>query len=291
MHCLLWETSDMFGDINPTPSPWKKIIVIIISIVVVVLLLVIGAVVIATVCCLRKKHEQSIVPTENNHAINYANIPQDGNPYGNYAESAAAISNQPKAEAQGIPNIDNRQFGYNDIKRMTNDFKNNIGTGGFGSVYWGHLENGLQVAVKVLSESSSQGVREFMAEAENLTRVHHRNLVSLVGYCIDKSCMALVYEYMQGGNLHDKLKDNGTPLSWKERLQIAYESALGLEYLHKACNPPLIHRDVKTSNILLNANLEAKIADFGLSRAFDINATSHTVSTRIVGTLGYLDPE
>ncbi|XP_078149611.1 putative LRR receptor-like protein kinase At1g51890 [Carex rostrata] len=247
----------MFGDINPTSShSSKKTIIIIIPI----LLMVIIAVVIATVCYLRKKR------------------------------SASAISNQPKEQAQGIPNIDNRQFGYNDIKRITNDFKNNIGTGGFGSVYSGYLENGLQVAIKVLSQSSTQGVREFMAEAENLTRVHHRNLVSLRGYCTDKSCMALVYEYMQGGNLHDKLKDNEMPLSWKQRLRIAYESALGLEYLHKACNPPLIHRDVKTSNILLNSNLEAKIADFGLSRAFDSDATTH-VSTKIVGTPGYLDPE
>ncbi|KAF3325163.1 putative LRR receptor-like serine/threonine-protein kinase [Carex littledalei] len=292
LHCWL------FGDINPTPSPpspsSKKIIIIIIPI----LLLVIIAVVVATVCFLRKKNKQTMVSAANDHAINYENIPQEGNPNGNYAGSAAAISNQPKAEAQDTPKIDNRQFGYDDIKRITNDFQNNIGTGGFGSVYSGHLENGLQVAIKVLSQSSTQGVREFMAEAENLTRVHHKNLVSLMGYCIDKNCMALVYEYMQGGNLHDKLKGDYTqtcshnemPLSWKQRLRIAYESALGLEYLHKACNPPLIHRDVKTSNILLNANLEAKIADFGLSRAFDINATSH-VSTRVVGTLGYLDPE
>ncbi|XP_078149608.1 putative LRR receptor-like serine/threonine-protein kinase At1g51880 isoform X2 [Carex rostrata] len=277
----------MYADINPTSSgSSKKTIIIIIPI----LLLVIIAVVVATVCYLRKKNKQSMVTAANDHAINYENIPQEGNPNGNYAGSASAISNQPKEEAQGIPNINNRQFSYNDIKRITNDFKNNIGTGGFGSVYSGYLENGLQVAIKVLSQSSTQGVREFMAEAENLTRVHHRNLVSLRGYCTDKSCMALVYEYMQGGNLHDKLKDNEMPLSWKQRLRIAYESALGLEYLHKACNPPLIHRDIKTSNILLNSNLEAKIADFGLSRAFDSDATTH-VSTRIVGTPGYLDPE
>ncbi|KAJ3678958.1 hypothetical protein LUZ61_021122 [Rhynchospora tenuis] len=102
--------------------------------------------------------------------------------------------------------------------------------------------------------------------------------------------MALVYEYMQEGTLQDKLTDNARPLTWKQRVRIAYESALGLEYLHKACNPPLIHRDVKTNNILLNVNLEAKIADFGLSRAFNNDVSSH-VSTAIVGTPGYLDPE
>ncbi|KAJ4812966.1 Leucine-rich repeat protein kinase family protein [Rhynchospora pubera] len=184
----------------------------------------------------------------------------------------------------------NRQFSYNEIKRITNNFENNIGTGGYGAVYFGLLEDGAQVAVKVRSHSSQQGIKEFSAEARNLTRVHHRNLVSLMGYCIDKNCMAIVYEYMQEGNLQDKLKDNATPLSWIQRLRIVYESALGLEYLHQACNPPLIHRDVKTSNILLNANLEAKVADFGLSRAFNSEASFHVLTT-VVGTIGYLDPE
>ncbi|KAF3325231.1 hypothetical protein FCM35_KLT10302 [Carex littledalei] len=141
------------------------------------------------------------------------------------------------------------------------------------------------------SHSSSQGVKEFMAEARNLGRVHHKSLVALKGYCIGRNCLALVYEYMEEGNLQEKLKaDDVRPLTWKQRLRIAYQSAQGLEYLHKACNPPLIHRDVKASNILLNANLEAKIADFGLSRAFDSDAV-HYVSTRIIGTPGYLDPE
>ncbi|KAJ4771483.1 Leucine-rich repeat protein kinase family protein [Rhynchospora pubera] len=140
-----------------------------------------------------------------------------------------------------------------------------------------------------ISHGKYAGVKEFLAEAQNLTRVHHKNLVSLLGYSMDGDCMALVYEYMQEGTLQDKLRDNGRPLSWKQRLRVACESAQGLEYLHKACNPPLIHRDVKTNNILLNSNLDAKIADFGLSRAFN-NASSH-VSTAVVGTPGYLDPE
>ncbi|KAJ3678960.1 hypothetical protein LUZ61_021124 [Rhynchospora tenuis] len=186
--------------------------------------------------------------------------------------------------------FENRRFSYNDLQRITNNFQNNIGTGGFGSVYVGILEDGTQVAVKRRSQSSSQGVKELLAEAQNLRRVHHKNLVSLVGYCTDEDCMALVYEYMQEGTLQDKLTDNARPLTWKQRVRIAYESALGLEYLHKACNPPLIHRDVKTNNILLNVNLEAKIANFGLSRAFN-NDVSSPVSTAIVGTPGYLDPD
>ncbi|KAF3325230.1 LRR receptor-like protein kinase [Carex littledalei] len=203
----------------------------------------------------------------------------------------ASISSQPKAEGPDFHIIDNRQFSYNDIKRITNDFNNIIGKGGFGDVYFGLLENGYQVAVKMRSHSSSQGVKEFLAEANHLARVHHKNLVTLIGYCIDENCMALVYEYMPEGNLQEKLKaDDVRPLTWKQRLRIAYQSALGLEYLHMACNPPLIHRDVKASNILLNSNLEAKIADFGLSRAFESDAIS-SVSTRIMGSPGYLDPE
>ncbi|XP_078174437.1 putative LRR receptor-like protein kinase At1g51890 [Carex rostrata] len=261
----------------PPPSPKKNFII---PIVVAVLVLVI-AVAIAVILRLKRRKYNRIIapkPTESFES----NLPQSSN-----------LNEKPQSRGSGeqiLPDFGNRKFSYDDLKKITNDFKNNIGTGGYGSVYLGLLENGVQVAVKMLSQSSSQGLKEFLAEAENLTRVHHKNLVSLMGYCIDKNSMSLVYEYMQGGNLHDKLKDNVRPLDWKLRLRIAYESALGLEYLHKACNPPLIHRDVKTSNILLNANLEAKIADFGLSRAFNNDGSSH-VSTRIVGTPGYLDPE
>ncbi|XBJ11754.1 hypothetical protein VPH35_016402 [Triticum aestivum] len=107
-------------------------------------------------------------------------------------------------------------------------------------------------------------------------------------------CMALVYEYMSEGALDEHLsgkENNMITLTWRQRLRIALESAQGLEYLHKGCNPPLVHRDVKTSNILLNENLEAKIADFGLLKAFNSNTDTHVSTARVVGTLGYLDPE
>ncbi|XP_078149483.1 putative LRR receptor-like serine/threonine-protein kinase At1g51860 [Carex rostrata] len=268
-----------FGDIivipSPSPSTPKKNIIV--SVAVVVLLLVI-AVVIAIVLWLRKHNQSSTVmkdqDSKNKKLLEEASIPC-----------------QPKAEGPNFHIIDNHQFSYNDVKGITNDFKNIIGKGGFGDVYFGLLENELEVAVKMRSHSSSQGVKEFLAEANHLARVHHKNLVTLIGYCIDENCMALVYEYMPEGNLQEKLKaDDVRPLTWKQRIRIAYQSALGLEYLHKACNPPLIHRDVKASNILLNANLEAKIADFGLSRAFESTGISH-VSTKIIGTPGYLDPE
>ncbi|KAL6847359.1 hypothetical protein ACP4OV_023212 [Aristida adscensionis] len=189
--------------------------------------------------------------------------------------------------------FENRQFTYKELKLMTANFREEIGRGGFGAVFLGYLENESPVAVKMRSKTSSQGDKEFLAEAQHLTRVHHRNLVSLIGYCKDKKHLALVYEYMHGGNLEDRLRGEAsaaTPLTWHQRLKIALDSAQGLEYLHKSCQPPLIHRDVKTKNILLSANLEAKIADFGLMKAFVDEFMTH-VTTQPAGTLGYLDPE
>ncbi|RRT55757.1 hypothetical protein B296_00033418 [Ensete ventricosum] len=189
--------------------------------------------------------------------------------------------------------LENRQFTYEELEKITNDFKNDIGKGGFGTVYHGCLEDGTQVAVKLRSHSSSQGTKEFLAEAQNLIRIHHKNLVSLVGYCMDGDHLALVYEFMSMGTLQDHLRGKSssvTTLNWGQRLQIAVEAAQGLEYLHKGCRPPLIHRDVKTTNILLSDSLEAKIADFGLSKVFQNDVDSH-VSTTVVGTPGYLDPE
>ncbi|CAN6356586.1 unnamed protein product [Urochloa humidicola] len=192
------------------------------------------------------------------------------------------------------PNIfENRKFTYKELKLMTANFREEIGRGGFGSVFLGYLENGSPVAIKMRSKTSSQGDKEFLAEAQHLTRVHHKNLVSLIGYCKDKKHMALVYEYMHGGNLEDRLRGEAsaaTPLTWHQRLKIALDSAQGLEYLHKSCQPALIHRDVKTKNILLSADLEAKIADFGLMKAFADEFKTH-VTTLPAGTLGYLDPE
>ncbi|XP_065044606.1 putative leucine-rich repeat receptor-like serine/threonine-protein kinase At2g19230 isoform X2 [Musa acuminata AAA Group] len=185
--------------------------------------------------------------------------------------------------------IDNRRFTYTELKKITKNFDRVLGKGGFGTVYYGHLENGIKVAVKMLSHTSSE---EFVTEAQHLSRVHHRNLVSMIGYCIDGEHLALVYEYMSQGTLKEHLRESrgDRPLSWEQRLRIALEASQGLEYLHTGCKPSLIHRDVKTSNILLNERLEAKISDFGLSKAFEDDERRH-VSTKVVGTPGYLDPE
>ncbi|KAJ6859251.1 hypothetical protein NC652_041516 [Populus alba x Populus x berolinensis] len=185
----------------------------------------------------------------------------------------------------------NQPFTYTEIVSITNNFQTIIGEGGFGKVYLGNLKNGCQVAVKLLSQSSRQGYKQFLAEVKLLIIVHHRNLVSLVGYCNEQENMALVYEYMANGNLKDQLLENSTNmLNWRARLQIAVDVAQGLEYLHNGCRPPIVHRDLKSSNILLTENLQAKIADFGLSKAFTNEEDSHVI-TIPAGTPGYIDPE
>ncbi|CAG7898020.1 unnamed protein product [Brassica rapa] len=185
-----------------------------------------------------------------------------------------------------------RSFTYEEVTVMTNNFEKTLGEGGFGAVYHGNLNGNEQVAVKVLSQSSAQGYKQFKAEVDLLLRVHHINLVSLVGYCDEGQHLVLIYEYMSNGNLKQHLSREyaTTPLSWANRLRIAAETAQGLEYLHIGCKPPMIHRDIKSTNILLDKNFQAKLGDFGLSRSFPEGSETH-VSTNIAGSPGYLDPE
>ncbi|WOL11084.1 leucine-rich repeat receptor-like serine/threonine-protein kinase [Canna indica] len=197
-----------------------------------------------------------------------------------------------RLQSEGTLEVENRKYTYMDLERITNNFKKILGEGGFGTVYYGHLEDGTEVAVKMLFQASSQGNKEFLAEVQHLTRVHHKNLVSMIGYCKDGDHRALVFEFMSQGTLKEHLKGicSDTPLTWRQRLQIALQAAQGLEYLHTGCKPPLVHRDVKSTNILLNERLEAKISDFGLTKAFQNDSHSH-VTTKVCGTPGYVDPE
>ncbi|XP_057454468.1 LRR receptor-like serine/threonine-protein kinase IOS1 isoform X1 [Lotus japonicus] len=185
-----------------------------------------------------------------------------------------------------------KQYTYNDLAMITNNFTRILGKGGFGNVYHGLIYD-TQVAVKVLSPSSVQGYPQFVTEVKLLMRVHHKNLTSLVGYCNEENNIGLIYEYMANGNLDEHLSGKKSPaklLSWEDRLKIAVDAAQGLEYLHHGCKPPIIHRDVKSANILLNGNFQAKLADFGLSKSFPADEGSH-LFTAVAGTLGYLDPE
>ncbi|KAJ8773836.1 hypothetical protein K2173_008299 [Erythroxylum novogranatense] len=183
-------------------------------------------------------------------------------------------------------------FSYEEVTEMTSGFSKQkiIGEGGFGCVYKGSLPDGKVVAVKQLKAGSGQGDREFKAEVEIISRVHHRHLVSLVGYSISDHHRMLIYEFVPNNTLDHHLHGKGMPvLDWPKRLKIAIGSAKGLAYLHEDCHPKIIHRDIKSANILLDDAFEAQVADFGLAR---LNDTSQThVSTRVMGTFGYLAPE
>ncbi|XP_043706925.1 probable LRR receptor-like serine/threonine-protein kinase At1g67720 isoform X2 [Telopea speciosissima] len=178
-----------------------------------------------------------------------------------------------------------------DLEEATQNFSRRIGKGSFGPVYYGKMKDGKEVAVKILANASSHGNQQFVNEVALLSRIHHRNLVPLVGCCEEAHQRILVYEYMHNGSLQEHIHDsvNQKHLDWLSRLSIAEDAAKGLEYLHTGCNPSIIHRDVKTSNILLDINMRAKVSDFGLSRQADENLTH--VSSIVCGTVGYLDPE
>ncbi|KAL0562302.1 hypothetical protein IC582_002754 [Cucumis melo] len=207
-------------------------------------------------------------------------------------DDVALIGNPAKAYTQLGSSLETnrRQFTFAEVVMITNNFERVLGKGGFGMVYYGVLDD-TEVAVKMISPSAVQGYSQFQAEVTILMRVHHRNLTSLVGYMNDGGHLGLVYEYMAKGNLAEHLSEKTTSiLSWEDRLRIAIDAAQGLEYLHHGCKPPIVHRDVKTTNILLTEKFNAKLSDFGLSKTYPTDDKSY-MSTIIVGTPGYLDPE
>ncbi|CAI8583454.1 unnamed protein product [Vicia faba] len=185
-------------------------------------------------------------------------------------------------------------FTYADILKATNTFSENriIGRGGFGTVYKGFFSDGREVAVKKLLSEGREGEKEFQAEMEVLSGHGfgwpHPNLVTLYGWCLNNSEKILVYEYIEGGSLEDLVTDK-TRLTWKKRLQIAIDVARALVYLHHECDPSIVHRDVKASNVLLDKEGKAKVTDFGLARV--VNVGDSHVSTMVAGTIGYVAPE
>ncbi|XP_035548216.1 proline-rich receptor-like protein kinase PERK1 [Juglans regia] len=183
-------------------------------------------------------------------------------------------------------------FSYEELATATNFFSdaNLLGEGGFGYVHKGVLPNGKMVAIKQLKSGSSQGEREFRAEVEVISRVHHKHLVSLVGYCIAGAQRMLVYEFVPNYTMDFHLHGKERPtMDWPTRMKIALGSAKGLAYLHEDCQPKIIHRDIKATNILLDYNFDSKVADFGLAK-FSADTDTH-VSTRVMGSFGYLAPE
>ncbi|KAH6824250.1 Protein kinase superfamily protein [Perilla frutescens var. hirtella] len=185
-----------------------------------------------------------------------------------------------------------RKFSLAEIRSATGDFSDEqvIGKGGFGKVYKGLIDNGsLIAAIKRLASNSKQGEKEFVMEMETLTKVRHRNLVSLIGYCNEQGEMILVYEYVANGTLADHLHNNSSSsLTWNERLMICIGAGRGLDYLHSGCS--IIHRDVKSTNILLDENFTAKVADFGLAKHLSTHILESYVSASVKGSFGYFDP-
>uniref|UniRef100_A0A0C9RNS3 non-specific serine/threonine protein kinase n=1 Tax=Wollemia nobilis TaxID=56998 RepID=A0A0C9RNS3_9CONI len=181
------------------------------------------------------------------------------------------------------------EFSYQELAECTDDFSivNKIGQGGFGAVYYGELR-GEKAAIKKMD---MQATKEFLAELKVLTHVHHLNLVRLIGYCTEES-LFLVYEFIENGNLSQHLRGSAMgPLSWSARVQIALDSARGLEYIHEHTVPVYIHRDIKSANILIDKNFHGKVADFGLTKLTEVGGASSTLPTRLVGTFGYMPPE
>lgn len=207
-------------------------------------------------------------------------------------KKAKEISNA-KASA-----LSSRIFTGREIRKATNNFSEEklIGSGGFGEVFKGTFEDGTVIAIKRAKLGSTKGVDQIQNEVRILCQVNHRSLVRLLGCCLEFEHPLLIYEYVSNGSLFDYLHRHPsaktTPLKWHQRLKIAHQTAEGLSYLHSAAVPPIYHRDVKSSNILLDAKLDAKVSDFGLSRLVEISEQNKShIFTSAQGTLGYLDPE
>ncbi|KAF7851216.1 hypothetical protein BT93_L4317 [Corymbia citriodora subsp. variegata] len=189
-------------------------------------------------------------------------------------------------------------FTFKQLHSATGGFSksNVVGHGSFGLVYRGVLSDGQKVAIKFMDQAGKQGEEEFKVEVELLSRLHSPYLLALLGYCSDHNHKLLVYEFMANGGLQEHLyplsssSARYSKLDWEIRLRIALEAAKGLEYLHEHINPPVIHRDFKSSNILLDKNFHAKVSDFGLAKLGSEKAGGH-VSTRVLGTQGYVAPE
>ncbi|KAI3690994.1 hypothetical protein L2E82_49207 [Cichorium intybus] len=181
---------------------------------------------------------------------------------------------------------------YNLLESSTNNFGESeiLGVGGFGCVYKARLDDNLHVAVKRLDGGSQDAIKEFQTEVDLLSKIHHPNIITLLGYCVYDETKLLVYELMVNGSLETQLHgpSSGSNLTWHSRMKIALDTARGLEYLHENCKPSVIHRDLKSSNILLDSSFNAKLSDFGLAI---MDGAQNKNNIKLSGTLGYVAPE
>ncbi|XP_078172210.1 LRR receptor kinase SERK2-like isoform X2 [Carex rostrata] len=187
-----------------------------------------------------------------------------------------------------------KRFAWRELQLATDDFseKNILGEGGFGKVYKGVLPDNTKIAVKRLTDFGPGGEEAFLREVDLISVAVHRNLLKLIGFCMTSTERLLVYPFMENLSVAYRLrefKSHETTLDWPTRHQVALGTARGIEYMHEHCNPKIIHRDVKAANVLLNADLEAVVGDFGLAKLVDVNKTS--VTTKVRGTMGHIAPE
>ncbi|KAK8618330.1 hypothetical protein V6N13_132324 [Hibiscus sabdariffa] len=237
----------------------------------------------------RPRAEELLIRVDGQHSstmLSDSNISRDSprtSEWSNMPQWLEGLKRKSVESACGIP-----KYSYKQLQKATRNFTTNIGEGAFGPVYKAQMETGQTLAVKVLATDSNQGAMEFLTEVLLLGRLHHRNLVNLVGYGAERGRHMLVYVYMSNGSLASHLYNEGhETLSWNSRLQIALDVARGLEYLHYGAVPPVVHRDIKSSNILLDDSMKARVADFGISR----QEKSDLHSSDVKGTFGYVDPE
>jgi len=183
------------------------------------------------------------------------------------------------------------RYSYSEIKKMTKNFNDKLGEGGYGTVFKGTLRSGQLVAIKMLSKSKANG-QDFINEVATIGRIHHINVVQLIGFCVERSKRALVYEFMPNGSLNKYIfsPEASTLLSYDKMYDIAVGVARGIEYLHQGCDMQILHFDIKPHNIILDGNFTPKVSDFGLAKLYpaDDNIVSLTAAR---GTLGYMAPE
>ena len=240
--------------------------------------------------CIAAYRRKKIIPGFDSHTSSW--LPVYGNSHTGTKSTISGKSTQSghlSSLAQGL----SRHFTLPEILRATKNFddSNVIGVGGFGKVYKGVIDQTTKVAIKRSNPQSEQGVNEFMTEIEMLSKLRHKHLVSLIGFCDEDGEMCLVYDYMALGTMREHLYNTKKPrLSWKQRLEVCVGAARGLHYLHTGAKYTIIHRDVKSTNILLDENWVAKVSDFGLSKTGPDMDKGH-VSTVVKGSFGYLDPE
>ncbi|KAG5241431.1 serine/threonine-protein kinase [Salix suchowensis] len=254
----------------------------------------------------RKKREDFLLlmPPEEERPMSYHGIQIDNGKgrlisyQGSFGEAPCGGGGSEHVAAMVVPDVSHLGWGHwytlRELEVATNSFahENVIGEGGYGIVYQGVLEDNTEIVVKNLLNNRGQAEREFKVEVEAIRRVRHKNLVRLLGYCAEGAQRMLVYEYVSNGNLEQWLHGDVGPCSprtWEIRMKIIFGTAKGLSYLHDGLEPKVVHRDIKSSNILLDKQWNPKVSDFGLARL--LCSDSSYVTTRVMGTFGYVAPE